>query len=63
MESKEDNALNSMLDQALLEAKKIGMRGELIDLGSALKLLRDKYLKEMQNKEENSDDDDVNAST
>ena len=48
-----------MLDNALNEAKRIGMRGEIIDAAMTLKTLRNNFLTEMQNKSSNSDDEAV----
>lgn len=57
MELTDDNELNSMLENALNEAKRIGMRGEIIDVSMTLKMLRNNFLTEMQNKSANSDDE------
>ncbi len=57
MELTDDNELNSMLENALNEAKRIGMRGEIIDVALTLKMLRNNFLTEMQNKSANSDDE------
>jgi hypothetical protein len=54
----EDNELNEMLDHALDEAKRIGMRGEIIDVAITLKMMRNNLLQEMQNRTGNSDDED-----
>ena len=59
MELLDDNELNVMLDNALNEAKRIGMRGEIIDAAMTLKTLRNNFLTEMQNKSSNSDDEAV----
>jgi len=40
----EDNELNEMLDHALDEAKRIGMRGEIIDVAITLKMMRNNLL-------------------
>ena len=47
MELLDDNELNIMLDNALNEAKRIGMRGEIIDVAITLKMLRNNFLTEM----------------
>ena len=47
MELTDDNELNSMLENALNEAKRIGMRGEIIDVAMTLKMLRNNFLTEM----------------
>ena len=57
MELIDDNELNAMLDNALNEARRIGMRGEIIDVAITLKMLRNNFLTEMQNKSANSDDE------
>lgn len=57
MELLDDNELNAMLDNALNEARRIGMRGEIIDVAITLKMLRNNFLTEMQNKTQNSDDE------
>jgi hypothetical protein len=40
----DDNELNGLLDHALLEAKRIGMRGEVIDVAITLKMMRNNLL-------------------
>lgn len=57
MELIDDNELNLMLDNGLNEARRIGMRGEIIDIAVTLKMLRNNFLTEMQNKSANSDDE------
>ncbi len=47
MEISDDNELNHMLDNSLVEAKRIGMRGEIIDIALVLKTLRNNFLHEM----------------
>ena len=47
MEIYDDNELNSILDNALAEAKRIGMRGEILDIAFTLKMLRNNFLQEM----------------
>jgi hypothetical protein len=42
--SLDDNELNEMIDHALDEAKRIGMRGELIDVAITLKMMRNNLL-------------------
>ena len=54
----DDNELNEMLDHALDEAKRIGMRGESIDVAITLKMIRNNLLQEMQNRTGNSDDEE-----
>ena len=54
----DDNELNVLLDNALNEAKRIGMRGEFIDVAITLKMMRNNLLQEMQNKVGQSDDDE-----
>ena len=54
----DDNELNEMLDHALDEAKRIGMRGEIIDVAITLKMIRNNLLQEMQNRTGNSDDEE-----
>lgn len=54
----DDNELNSILDNALSEAKRIGMRGEILDIAFTLKMLRNNLLQEMQSKTNNSDDEE-----
>ena len=39
MDLMDDNELNSMLDNALSQAKRIGMRGEIIDIAVTLKIM------------------------
>jgi hypothetical protein len=58
LELSDENELNSMLDKALSDAKKIGMRGEIIDIGYRIKMARDTFLQEMENKTNNSDEED-----
>ena len=43
----DDNEMNAMLDNALSEAKRIGMRGEVIDVAVTLKMMRNNLLQEM----------------
>lgn len=57
MELTDDNTLNNLLESALSEAKRIGMRGEVLDIAVTLKMLRDNFLTEMQNKTGGSDDE------
>jgi hypothetical protein len=40
----DDNELNTLLDHALSEAKRIGMRGEVIDVAVTLKMMRNNLL-------------------
>jgi hypothetical protein len=40
----DDNELNEMLDYALDQAKRIGMRGEIIDVAITLKMMRNNLL-------------------
>jgi hypothetical protein len=40
----DDNELNSLLDNALSDAKRIGMRGEVIDVAITLKMMRNNLL-------------------
>lgn len=40
----DDNELNSLLDRALSEAKRIGMRGDVIDVALSLKMMRNNLL-------------------
>ena len=40
----DDNELNLVLDHALSEAKRIGMRGEVIDVAVTLKMMRNNLL-------------------
>lgn len=40
----DDNQMNNMLDNALQEAKRIGMRGEVIDVAITLKMMRNNLL-------------------
>ena len=40
----DDNELNVLLDNALNEAKRIGMRGEFIDVAITLKMMRNNLL-------------------
>lgn len=54
----DDNELNLMLDSALDEAKRIGMRGEIIDVACTLLMMRNNLLQEMQNRTGNSDDEE-----
>ncbi len=61
MELLDDNELNEMLDKALNEARRIGMRGEIIDVAVTLKMLRNNFLTEMQNKTAGSDDEGANG--
>jgi hypothetical protein len=58
MEVNDDNELNKMLDNALLEAKRIGMRGEIIDMAATLRFVRNNILQEMMKKVVNSDEED-----
>ena len=51
----DDNELNEILDHALEEAKRIGMRGEIIDVAITLKMIRNNLLQEMQNRTGDSD--------
>jgi hypothetical protein len=44
MEVLDDNELNSILDRSLDEAKRIGMRGEIIDAALILKMMRNNFL-------------------
>jgi hypothetical protein len=54
----DDNELNQMLDHALEEAKRIGMRGEIVDIACTLMMMRNNLLQEMQNRTGNSDDEE-----
>ena len=58
MEIHNDNELLKVLVDNLAEAKKIGMRGEVIDIATTLKALCTKLLQEMLQKTSNSDDED-----
>ena len=58
MELQDDNLLNKVLDKALAEAKRIGMRGEIIDIAITLKMLRNNLLQEMQGRSGNSDEEE-----
>ena len=58
MELLDDNELNTMLDNALNEAKRIGMRGEILDIAVTLKMMRNNFLQEMQNRSGNSDEEE-----
>jgi hypothetical protein len=40
----DDNELNELLDSALDQAKRIGMRGEIIDVAITLKMIRNNLL-------------------
>lgn len=46
----EDNELNGLLDHALAEARRIGMRGEVVDVAVTLKMMRNNLLQEMQSR-------------
>jgi hypothetical protein len=54
----DDNELNELLDSALDQAKRIGMRGEIIDVAITLKMIRNNLLSEMYNRTGNSDDEE-----
>lgn len=54
----DDNEMNVMLDHALQEAKRIGMRGEVIDVAVTLKMMRNNLLQEMQNRSGQSDEEE-----
>ena len=54
----DDNELNLVLDHALSEAKRIGMRGEVIDVAVTLKMMRNNLLQEMQNRSGQSDEEE-----
>eukprot|EP01022_Parablepharisma_sp_SALTPOND_P008410 TRINITY_DN1358_c0_g1_i1.p3 TRINITY_DN1358_c0_g1~~TRINITY_DN1358_c0_g1_i1.p3 ORF type:complete len:669 (+),score=77.24 TRINITY_DN1358_c0_g1_i1:470-2476(+) len=54
MENGDDNILNELLDTSLVEAEKLGIRGDLIDMCLNLQLIRNRYVEEMQTK---TDDD------
>ena len=54
----DDNELNSLLDRALSEARRIGMRGEVIDVAVTLRMMRNKLLEEMQNRTGQSDEEE-----
>ncbi len=54
----DDNQMNNMLDHALQEAKRIGMRGEVIDVAITLKMMRNNLLQEMQNRTGQSDEEE-----
>ena len=58
MEIHNDNDLLKILVENLNIAKKIGMRGEVIDIATTLKALCTKLLQEMLQKQTNSDDED-----
>jgi hypothetical protein len=44
MEILDDNELNKMLDNSLSEAKRIGMRGEILDIAFTVMKMRDNFL-------------------
>ena len=48
MEMRDDNEINRALDWCLEEAKKIGLRGEIVDVCFTLKMLRENFVKEME---------------
>ena len=54
----DDNELNRVLESALGEARRIGMRGEVVDVGIMLKIMRNNFLQEMQNKSGQSEEED-----
>jgi hypothetical protein len=58
MELLDDNELNTLLDNALVEARRIGMRGEIIDIAITLRMMRNNFLQEMQNRSGNSDEEE-----
>lgn len=57
----DDNELNQLLDGALSEAKRIGMRGEVIDVAITLKMMRNNLLQEMQSRAAQSEEEDGDA--
>ena len=48
----DDHTLNKALERGLKEAKRIGMRGDIVDIAITLKMMRDQLLAEMQSKGE-----------
>ena len=47
MELEDDKEMNAILDSQLAEAKRIGMRGEIIDMALTLQMFRNNFLIEM----------------
>jgi len=58
MEIDDENALNELLDTSLEEARKLGIRGDLIDTCIKLQQMRDRYIEEIQEKNLNRFEDD-----
>ena len=58
MEIHDDNELLKILVENLNKAKDIGMRGEVIDIATTLKVLCVKLLQEMLVKKQDSDEED-----
>ena len=56
MEMRDDNEINRALDWCLEEAKKIGLRGEIVDVCFTLKMLRENIIKEMEQRTDLEDD-------
>ena len=58
MEIHDDNELLKILVENLNKAKDVGMRGEVIDIATTLKVLCVKLLQEMLVKKQDSDEED-----
>ncbi len=58
MERADDNELNEILDVALAEADKLGVRGELVDTCLYLQTIRNKYVQEMRARTDDNSDDE-----